>query len=150
MPDRELLRTATAVRQGVNGLSRRLRMERPATGESLLHSSILSLLHRRGPMTAGQLAVAQRVQPQSLTRAFASLQGRQLIVRTPDRADGRRSQLALTEKGLEALRRDMSRRDEWLAEVMGDHLTITERELLRLASGLLERLAELDDTLPDA
>jgi DNA-binding MarR family transcriptional regulator len=150
MPDRELLRTATAVRQGVNGLSRRLRMERPATGESLLHLSILSLLHRRGPMTAGQLAVAQRVQPQSLTRAFASLQGRQLIVRTPDRADGRRSQLALTEKGLEALRRDMSRRDEWLAEVMGDHLTITERELLRLASGLLERLAELDDTLPDA
>ncbi len=150
MPDRELLRTATAVRQGVNGLSRRLRMERPATGESLLHLSILSLLHRRGPMTAGQLAVAQRLQPQSLTRAFASLQGRQLIVRTPDRADGRRSQLALTEKGLEALRRDMSRRDEWLAEVMGDHLTITERELLRLASGLLERLAELDDTLPDA
>ena len=150
MPDRELLRTATAVRQGVNGLSRRLRMERPATGESLLHLSILSLLHRRGPMTAGQLAVAQRVQPQSLTRAFASLQGRQLIVRTPDPADGRRSQLALTEKGLEALRRDMSRRDEWLAEVMGDHLTTTERELLRLASGLLERLAELDDTLPAA
>ncbi len=150
MPDHELLQTATAVRQGVNGLSRRLRMERPASGESLLHLSLLSFLHRRGPMTAGQLAVAQRVQPQSLTRAFASLEGRQLIIRTPDPGDGRRSLLALTQRGLEALRVDMSRRDAWLAEAMGDHLTTTECELLRLASGLLERLAEIDDPLPVA
>ncbi len=150
MPDQELLQAATAVRQGVNGLSRRLRMERPVSGEPLLNLSLLSFLHRRGPMTAGQLALAQRVQPQSLTRAFAGLQSRQLIIRTPDPDDGRRSMFALTERGLEALRLDMSRRDAWLAEAMHDHLTATERELLRLASGLLERLAEIDDTLPAA
>jgi DNA-binding MarR family transcriptional regulator len=145
MPDQELWQTATAVRHGVNGLSRRLRMERPASGESLLHLAILSFLHRRGPMTAGELAVAQRVQPQSLTRAFASLQRRELIIRTPDPNDGRRSLLAITGKGLEALRVDMSRRDTWLAAAMRDHLTRTECDLLGLASVLLERLSEVDD-----
>ncbi len=148
MPDRELLRAATAVRQGVNSLSRRLRMERPASGESLLHLSILSFLHRRGPMTAGQLAVVAGLQPQSLTRAFASLQSRQLIVRKRDPHDGRRSLLALTEKGLEVLRLDMGPRDAWLAATMGDHLTPTERDLLVLAGRLLERLAEIDDDVP--
>jgi DNA-binding MarR family transcriptional regulator len=148
MPDEEPLQTATAVRQAVTGLARRLRMERPAPGESLLHLALLSLLHRRGPMSAGQLAVAQRVQPQSLTRAFASLESRQLISRASDPGDGRRSLLALTEQGRDVLRVDMRRRDAWLALAMGEHLTPTECELLRLASGLLERLADIDDPLP--
>jgi len=148
MPEEEPLRTATAVRQGVTRLARRLRMERPGSGESLLHLALLSLLHRRGPMTAGQLALAQRVQPQSLTRAFASLEGRQMITRAADPDDGRRSFFALTEQGVETLRVDRHRRDAWLARAMGEHLTPTEWELLRLASGLLERLADIDDPLP--
>jgi DNA-binding MarR family transcriptional regulator len=147
MSEEGLQQAATAVRHGVNSLSRRLRLERPPAGESLLHLSIMSFLHRRGPMTAGQLALAQRVQPQSLTRAFASLQGRQLIIRKPDPLDGRRSLFAITEMGLTALRVDMGQRDAWLAQAMRAHLTTTERELLRLASGLLERLAEIDDPL---
>jgi DNA-binding MarR family transcriptional regulator len=101
-------------------------------------------------MTAGQLAAAQRVQPQSLTRAFASLEHRQLITRAADPADGRRSVFSLTELGLEVLRIDMGRRDAWLAQAMDDLLTPTEYELLRLASGLLERLADIDDPLPVA
>src|SRR5580698_5763130 len=111
MPDEREALTATAVRHGVTRLARRLRMERPASGESLLHLALLSLLHSRGPMTAGQLALAQRVQPQSLTRAFSSLEGRQLIARAADPEDGRRSLLTLTERGLEVLRADMRRRD---------------------------------------
>jgi DNA-binding MarR family transcriptional regulator len=125
-------------------------MERPVPGESLLHLAVLSLLYRRGPMTAGQLAVAQRVQPQSLTRAFASLEGRQLITRAADPDDGRRSLLAITEQGAEVLGADMGRRDAWLALALDEHLTPTERDLLRLASGLLERLADIDDPLPVA
>ena len=145
MPEEELLRTAMEVRHGVNRLGRRLRSERPEHSVPLLHLSVLAHLQRRGPLTPGQLAAAERLQPQSLTRALASLEAEQLISRQADPADRRRSLLAISDKGVLALRRDVGQRDAWLALAMAEHLTRTERELLRLASDLLERLAEIDD-----
>jgi DNA-binding MarR family transcriptional regulator len=145
MPEEELLRTAMEVRHGVNRLGRRLRSERPEHSVPLLHLSVLARLQRRGPLTPGQLAAAERLQPQSLTRALASLEAEQLISRQADPADRRRSLLAISDKGVLALRRDVGQRDAWLALAMAEHLTRTERELLRLASDLLERLADIDD-----
>jgi len=103
---------------------------------------VLGHLHRRGPMTPGDLAAAERVQPQTLTRTLTSLEHAGLIKRTTHPQDGRRAVLTLTEKGLDALRTDMAVRDDWLAAAMARSLTATERELLRLAAGLLERLAD--------
>ena len=81
MPDDEVLSAATAVRRGVTTLSRRLRLERPAHSETLLQLSVLAELNRHGPMTPGELAALQRIQPQSLTRTLASLEARQLVRR---------------------------------------------------------------------
>jgi DNA-binding MarR family transcriptional regulator len=146
--DDEPLRAATAVRRGVTSLGRRLRLERPEPGEPLLQLSVLAHLNRRGPMSPGELAAAERVQPQSLTRALASLEAGERIVRQAHPGDGRRSLLAITEAGRLALARDMRQRDAWLGEAMATHLTPTERELLRLAGELLERLADVDVAVP--
>ena len=89
-----------------------------------------------------ELAAAQRVQPQSLTRVLATLTSRGLLARTADPGDGRRSLLAITDGGREALRRDVDARDRWLAQAMADRLTGTEQELLRLAGELMDRLAD--------
>jgi DNA-binding MarR family transcriptional regulator len=144
MAEDELLQTATAVRRGVTRLSWRLRLERRGPGEPLLQLSVLARLSRRGPMTPGELAAAERVQPQSLTRTLASLGDHALISRHPDPADGRRSRIAITEAGRQMLGRDMRQRDAWLAQAMAGHLTAAERGLLGLAGQLLERLAEAD------
>jgi len=122
-------------------LSRRLRAERPADGLSLNKSSILGHLRRRGPMTAGALAAADRQQPQSLTRVLAELQRDGLISRTRDDHDARQSVLSLTDAGLEALARDLAQRDAWL-EIALDDVTDTERELLVLAARLMTRMAD--------
>jgi DNA-binding MarR family transcriptional regulator len=154
--DKELLDAATAVRRGTTRLGRRLRMERPEPGPaepdlSNLALSVLAQLRRRGPMTPGALAAAERLQPQSLTRTLAGLERQHLVSRRPDGRDGRRSLLALTEAGAQALVRDMRQRDDWLAAAMARELTRTERELLRLAGDLMERLAEsAGDTSPGA
>ena len=143
MPDEELLSAATAVRTGVTKLARRLRLERTGPREPLLHLAVLAHL-RRGPLTPGQVAALEKVQPQTLTRTLASLESEQLITREADPGDGRRSLLAITNRGLLALRNDMGERDAWLARTMAEHLTGTERELLRLAGDLFERLAEAE------
>jgi DNA-binding MarR family transcriptional regulator len=145
----EVLQAATAVRRGATRLARRLRQERPPAPHgrpepSNLGLSVLAHLHRRGPMTPGALAEAERLQPQSLTRTLASLERQHLVIRQPDGRDHRRSLLALTETGARALTADMRQRDDWLAAAMARQFTRAERELLRLAGDLMERLAESD------
>jgi DNA-binding MarR family transcriptional regulator len=51
--------------------------------------------------------------------------------------------LTLTEDGRRALERDMAERDAWLATALGT-LSETEREVLRLAGALMDRLADTD------
>jgi DNA-binding MarR family transcriptional regulator len=134
---------ATAVRRGVTSLGRKLRLER-GSGLTALELSVLGHLHRRGPMNPGELATAERVQPQSLTRTLASLEAVGLVTRRADPHDGRRSLLVITDTGRDALRDDMQRREVWLRQAMTRELTGTECELLRLAGELLERLASAD------
>ena len=129
------------MRRGVISLGRRLRAERTGSGLTALELSVLGHLHRSGARSPGDLAAAEHVQPQSLTRTLTRLEAGALLRRTPDPADGRRSVLAITPSGQDALRAEMEQRDNWLAAVMADSLTSTEIELLRLAGELLDRLA---------
>jgi DNA-binding MarR family transcriptional regulator len=145
MGDEDLMRAATAVRQGTTRLARRLRIERPEPSQTALELGILAHLNRRGPMTPGALTAAERVQPQSLTRTLASLERQHLAVRQPDDRDHRRSLLAITDAGRQALAKDMRQRDAWLADAMARRLTQAEQELLRIAGGLLDRLADADE-----
>ena len=138
------LTAATAVRRGVIHLGRRLRLERPGHDVTLLQLAVLAELNNTGPMTPGQLAAVQRVQPQSLTRVLATLEARGLLSRQADPGDGRRALLAITDDGHQALRRDADARDRWLARAMAAQLTPTERELLRLAGELMDRLADAE------
>ena len=144
MANDDLLQAAMTVRRGTTRLARRLRMERPQAEGTLLELAILAHLSRRGPMTPGELAAAERLQPQSLTRALARLERSGLVIRRPDHEDRRRSVLAVTETGQAALGRDMQQRDAWLAAAMEQQLSRVEQELLRLAGELMDRLAESD------
>lgn len=159
-----------AVRRGSTRLARRLRMERPDPPQAWPEPStpelgppepnhtelvtpelsnqalgILAHLYRRGPMTPGALAAAERLQPQSLTRTLARLERQRLIARRADEQDRRRSVLALTDAGRQALVQDMRQRDSWLADAMAQQLTAAERDLLRIAAELMDRLADVGE-----
>jgi DNA-binding MarR family transcriptional regulator len=142
MADEDLLQAAAVVRRGTTRLARRLRMERQRAEGTLLELAILAHLSRRGPMAPGELAAAERLQPQSLTRALARLERDGLAARAADHEDRRRSLLAVTDAGRAVLSRDMEQRDAWLAAAMRQELTGAERGLLRLAGELMDRLAE--------
>jgi DNA-binding MarR family transcriptional regulator len=97
-------------------------------------------------MSPGDLASAERVQPQSLTRTLTAVEAAGLVARHPDPEDGRRSLLSITPDGRRAIRDDVRQRDAWLAVAMAEVLSPVEQELLRLAGELMERLAEADVT----
>ena len=138
------LELSSFVRRAVGALGRRLRAQRPADGLSLTKLSLLGHLYRTGSMSAAELAALERVQPQSLTRVLAELVASGFISRRADAKDGRRLLLDITGDGRAMLTRDMQQRDAWLAKAMADELSATERELLRLAAQLMERLANVD------
>ena len=142
MGDDEARETARVLRQAMGQLGRRLRAERVGHGLSRSRLSLLNLLASGGPMTASALAAAERLQPQSLTRMLSRLEADGLIVRSPDDADRRQVRIDITHEGVAVLDEDNERREAWLARTMADRLTPTERELIRLAAGLMERLAD--------
>lgn len=132
--------TAELTRGAVARLARRLRVERPADALSSNKVGVLSQLHRLGPSSPGEIAAAEHQQPQSLTRVFAELESDGLVRRKPNEADRRGAVLELTTAGATVLRQDMAHRDAWLTSAL-DTLTDLEVEVLRLAAGIIDRLA---------
>jgi DNA-binding MarR family transcriptional regulator len=131
---------AAAVRRGAMRLARRLRRERAEGALSSLQLSLLATLHHDGERTPRQLAKAERVQPQSLTRTLAALERAGLVDRRRDEHDRRQAWISLTAAGRAALRDDMAERDRWLDERL-QRLSRPERAILALAAELMEGLA---------
>jgi len=134
---------ASALRVDVMRLARRLRSERASGGEhdlTLTQLATLATLDRDGPLTPGALAALERVQPPSMTRVLAELERRGLVERRPHPTDGRQVLVEVTTAARGRLRADRRRREEWLVEQFA-RLTDEEREVLRTALPVLERLA---------
>ncbi|MFC4033678.1 MarR family winged helix-turn-helix transcriptional regulator [Streptomyces polygonati] len=144
------LDSAAVVRRAVNRLGRRMRAERLPDGLPNGKLGILAHLYRSGPGSPSAIAAALHVQPQSLTRTLAALEADGLVTRARDAADGRQHRIELTRDGFEAMARDVDHRDAWLRARMQAELNETEREVLRLAARLLDRLAEEPETWPAA
>jgi len=131
---------SSTLRMAVMRLARRLRAERTDTSLSLSQIAALGTVARLGPLTPGELADAEKVQPPSMTRTVAALEARGLVRRTPHPADRRQVLLRVTEEADQMLRVDRQRRDAWLSQRLSE-LTQEDRDKLRAAAEVLERLA---------
>jgi DNA-binding MarR family transcriptional regulator len=132
---------ASALRMSVTRLSRRLRSQRMDSGLTLTQLAALASLDRHGAMTPGELAAHEKVQPPSLTRTLAGLEEKGLVLRSPHPTDRRQQIVAPTPAGRSLLREDRRRREAWLARQLRD-LTADERDLLRAAVPVLEKLGQ--------
>jgi DNA-binding MarR family transcriptional regulator len=133
---------ASTLRISVMRLARRLRAERADETLTLSQLTTLGTLDRHGPMTLGELATHERVQPPSMTRIISSLEERGLIGREPHSTDRRLVIVRLTDEAVALLTADRRRRDAWLARRLRD-LSRDEHEALRRAVPVLEKLAGL-------
>ncbi len=125
-------------------LRRRLAGERhPDNVLSMGAMAVLGCLFRNGDLTVGELAAHERVQPPSMTRIVNALADGGYVVRRAHETDGRQVIVVLSDQGRTTLLADRARRDAWLAQRLSG-LTVDERETLRRAAPILERLANSD------
>jgi DNA-binding MarR family transcriptional regulator len=131
---------ASQLRFAVMRLSRRLRQHAP---EDITPSqlSALSVIVREDRLTLSQLAVAERVQPPTITRVIDSLEQKGLATRVPSDQDRRVAFVEPTPAGRALVDTIRRRRDAYLARRLRT-FSAEERALLERAARLLERLIE--------
>jgi DNA-binding MarR family transcriptional regulator len=133
---------SSALRISVMRLSRRLRNERDASDDlSASHLAVLGTLSRQGAMTIGELAAAEKVQPPSMTRLVSTLCGKGLVQRTPHESDRRVVVVSLTDTAAAVITESRRRKEAWLNHRLRE-LTPAERQILRDAAPILERLSQ--------
>src|SRR3954462_2097698 len=108
------------LRLAVMRFSRRLRSQRVGTSVTLTHLAAPSTLQRNGPMSPGELAAHERVQPPSMTRVVVALEGMGLVSRSPHPTDGRQGIIGLTPSAEELLSAEARAREAWLAGRLQD------------------------------
>lgn len=140
---RELTELGSRMRLALMRLARRVRQE--ALGGDVTQSmlSALAVVDRLGPLTLGELAAAERVQPPSMTKIVARLEEAGLVVREVDARDRRVARVQVTDAGHRFAERSRSRGSAYLARRLRT-LSDRDRAVVEAAIPVLERLLEDD------
>jgi DNA-binding MarR family transcriptional regulator len=112
----------------------------PADGLSLTAAATLATLERSGPCRLTWLAAREGVTQPAMTQLITRLQDAGLVDRAADSADGRVTQIGLTDDGRAMLARRRAVRADRLAELLAG-LTPDERDALAAAVPALDALA---------
>lgn len=130
---------ASALRLSLLRATRRLRAQRVNTAATLSQLSALATVGKSGPLSAGEVAAIERVQPPSMTKILASLEQAGWIERSPHPDDRRQSVIVITAAGRDLLDEETRARDEWLAQRLVDFSAEDLRKLSE-AVEVLDRL----------
>ena len=128
---------ASELRVVLARLTRRLRAEHYFP---LSQASVLAHLDREGVMSVSDLAVVERVKPQSMAQTVSELEEDGHVFRRPDPGDRRRALVELTDLGRAMLLAERTQREGWLAQAIAATLSREETALLGDALELLRRL----------
>ena len=142
--DPELAELASRLRLAVARLHRRARNEAITAGDDVSASRLAALatIEKAGPLTLGELAAEEQVQPPSMTRIVSRLEEQGLVTREIDPSDRRVARVVVTPAGAELLAVTRTRRTAFLAQRVA-RFTPDERRTLADALPLLESI--LDD-----
>lgn len=124
----------------ITRLARRLRQQAEAP-ISPTQSAALATIERRGPLTLGELAEIERVQPPTITAAVGRLEEQGLVARQRDPDDLRVARVQVTTAGRRLLKETRSRTSAYLERRVGE-LSGRDRATLERAAAILERLLE--------
>lgn len=119
--------------------ARRVRVE---AGPPLGQLTVLGHLQRRGALSTNDLAVAERVRPQSMSVTIKTLEKDGLVHKRPHPTDGRQMLVEMTPKGIKTLEDIFAIREDWLAHEIRKNLSERQREELRKGLDIIQAIIE--------
>ncbi len=132
---------AATLRPILARLNRKMRKLSPSnTVLSQTERSILVLLEQHGELLAAELAIMEKITPQSTGQLLNHLTALELVNKKASATDKRKIQISLSEKGQVLLHQVRSERDEWLGKAIAEVCTEQEQLILREAIGPLTKL----------
>lgn len=145
MPAKKQDALAGQLRPLLARLVRKLRKVSPAN-ESLSQSarSVLVLLDQHQRLLSAELAVMEKMTPQSMGQLLLQLAALGLVTRTPSNSDKRKIYVSLSPAGKERIARVRRERDEWLSNAIATVCTKEEQAILQAALAPLTRLVEFE------
>jgi len=132
---------ASALRLAVVRLHRRMRAQRADRLVTISQFAVMSTLDFHGPLTPGELATHEKVQPPSMTRVLSGLEEMGLVARRPHPTDGRQVIVQLTDAGTQHCRDEVRTREAWLSRRVAA-LDPEDRDVLRRAVEVINQLVE--------
>jgi len=135
---------AARLRMAVTRLHRRLRQQ-AAGGLTPSQASALVGVEQLGSPTLGDLATRESVQPPTMTKVVAALEGLGYVTRVVDPSDRRVARLTITPAGSTTLGEIRSLKTAFLADRL-HRLVPADRLALDHLTDLLERLVDMDES----
>lgn len=132
---------AFELRETLSRGARRIRFE---AGPPLSQLTVLGHLQRRTALSLNDLAAAEKIRPQSMAGTVRLLEESGLVRRRPHPTDGRSVLIELTPKGVKTLKQVFALREDRLTTTILQMLTDTERQELRRALTLIQRIVGTD------
>lgn len=139
-PRRAQLDAAAALHSAAIRLLRRVRTEDEASGLTPPRASALSVLVFAGPMTLGQLARAEQVQPPTISRLIQDMVRARLVHLEDDPDDARIRRVHATALGKRLMLEGRDRRVRRIAAALGA-LPQRQQEVLAEAAAIMAELA---------
>jgi DNA-binding MarR family transcriptional regulator len=140
-PSPDINEIASSLQVSISLLRRRLHQIALEDEIAMPELVVLVRLDKGGPYTVTELAKLVGVASQSMGATVSRLDGRKLIDRRPDPTDGRRVYISISKAGRKLLtgRRDVRHRK--FVEAISGTFNARELKQLKVAAGLLDRLA---------
>src|SRR3954469_1216013 len=107
---------ASQLRPALLRFTRIVRNQRVDMPDTLPQAQAMATLQKKGPMSAGELASCERVQPPSMTKVLANLEERGLVRREAHPNDRRQAIIEITDVGIALLESERRSRDLWLTQ----------------------------------
>lgn len=132
--------TAALLRRGVTRLNRKLRYG-ALSGVTPAQASILASINKLESPSLGDLALAEQIQPPSVTRLVKDMELAGLISTTPDALDRRCTRVLLTPHGKKELNAIRQRKTEFLERKLNS-LSLSDQQRAAELATFLELLLE--------
>ncbi|WP_316843157.1 MarR family winged helix-turn-helix transcriptional regulator [Pedobacter psychrodurus] len=93
-------------------------------------------------LLAAELAVIEKITPQSMGQVITHLSSLGLIDKTPSETDKRKIYISISATGQDMIQQVRNERDEWLSHAIAKVCNTQEQEILKAAIGPLAKLVE--------